>query len=135
MIVSLSTLCATGPAELRIPEPFQLLCREVRLAALGVAARVYVERQERRSKGGTAPVDREVPFLLQRLEDRKLLAGHAVHVRLARLELDALGLNVRHDLVNHPVQIGQAVARLVPGPVARVAPQDQAVRRDPSARW
>ena len=72
-------------------------------------------------KVGAPLVYREVSFLLKRLEPRKLLAQYPMDVRFARQEHGKLVLQLRHDDVDYPVQVRQAVALVVLQPVVRVA--------------
>ena len=74
-------------AELRVPEPLPLPRCEIGLAGVRVTAGVHVECQERCPESGTASVDREVSFLLQRFEDHEFLAQDAMDIRLSAWNL------------------------------------------------
>ena len=62
-----------------------------------------------------------------RLEDREVLARHAVNIRLFRLELEESSCRIWHDEVNDLLQVGEAIACGVLAPVVRIAFEEHAL--------
>ena len=112
--------------EVDVAEPVQLDRVDEGLACV-VRARILVEGQECGAEAGTPAVQREVLLALQWLQQRILLAQHAMEVRGAVAEQRQLRLQVRHHDVHDLVQVRELLAVGIGLPVVRVALEDDAL--------